>query len=193
MIFLKLFWEFFKIGIFTIGGGYAMIPLIEDVAIKNEWLTPDAFLDLIGVCESTPGPISVNMATYIGANQFDGFFPKIIGSLSSLTGVVLPSFIIILIIAAVFQKMTKNRYYQSMSNGIKPIVIALVIATGIYFTLQITHLDTFKGVNYNIIVILLCVVLIDVLHLIIKKEQINSIILILISSGIGLVISLLMK
>ena len=91
LILLKLFYEFFLIGLFTFGGGYAMIPLIKDVAINNGWLSEEAFVNFLAVCESTPGPIAINMATYIGATQY-GF----IGGVVATLGVVLPSFIIII-------------------------------------------------------------------------------------------------
>ena len=94
MIYLKLFYEFFKIGLFTFGGGYAMIPLVRDTAINSGWLLADEFSSLIAVCESTPGPVAINMATYIGSLQ-----GGILGSACATLGVVLPSFIIILLIA----------------------------------------------------------------------------------------------
>lgn len=90
MIFWQLFYEFFLIGLFTFGGGYAMIPLIKDAVLKHNWLTETAFYDFIGVCESTPGPVAVNMATYIGSTQ-----AGILGSIVATVAVVLPSFIII--------------------------------------------------------------------------------------------------
>ena len=93
MIYLRLFLEFFKVGLFTFGGGYAMIPLIKEMVLKYGWLTETQFYDFIGVCETTPGPIAVNMATYIGS--VNGGF---LGSLVATIGVVLPSFIIILMI-----------------------------------------------------------------------------------------------
>ena len=92
MIYLYLFLEFFKIGLFTFGGGYAMIPLVREVVLQYGWMTEETFTTFIGVCESTPGPIAVNMATYIGSTT-GGF----LGSLLATLGVILPSFIIILL------------------------------------------------------------------------------------------------
>ncbi|MBR5501166.1 MAG: chromate transporter, partial [Clostridia bacterium] len=86
MIYLTLFLEFFKMGLFTFGGGYAMIPLIEETVLKYGWLTEERFSEMLGVCESTPGPVAINMATYIGSVQ-GGF----LGSLVATIGVVLPS------------------------------------------------------------------------------------------------------
>ena len=92
-IYLILFFEFFKIGLFTFGGGYAMIPLVREVVLEYGWMSEDAFTNFIGVCESTPGPIAVNMATYVGSST-----GGIIGSIMATIGVVLPSMIIIILI-----------------------------------------------------------------------------------------------
>ena len=105
MIFWTLFIEFFKIGLFTIGGGYAMIPLVRETVISYGWLPEGEFYDFLGICESTPGPIAINMATYVGSVQ-GGIF----GSFCATMGVVLPSFIIILLIASILKNFTENKY-----------------------------------------------------------------------------------
>ena len=89
MILLELFYEFFLIGLFTFGGGYAMIPLVKEVSLRREWLSIEQFTSFLGVCESTPGPIAINMATFIGSSQYG-----ILGAIVATIGVVLPSFII---------------------------------------------------------------------------------------------------
>ena len=126
MIWLTLFWEFFQIGLFTFGGGFGMIPLIKERVLEYGWMSEDAFYSLIGVCESTPGPIAVNMATYIGSTQ-----GGILGSIAATLGVVLPSFLIILLIASLLKNMTQNRLFQSFMKGVKPVIIALILSTGI--------------------------------------------------------------
>ena len=98
MQYLYLFLEFFKIGLFTFGGGYAMIPLVKETVLTHNWLTEEQFYNFLGVCESTPGPIAINMATYVGNVQ-----GGILGSLIASIAVILPSFIIILIIAAILK------------------------------------------------------------------------------------------
>ena len=132
MIYLILFLEFFKIGLFTIGGGFAMIPLIEEIAVRYGWMTESEFFDLIGVCESTPGPIAINMATYIGSSQ-----GGLLGSIVATLGVVLPSFIIIIIIATVMKNMTKNRFFKGFMEGVKPVIVALITSTGFLLLLKI--------------------------------------------------------
>ena len=107
MIYLQLFYEFFKIGLFTFGGGYAMIPLVKDTVITNSWLLENEFYDLLGICESTPGPIAINMATFVGSYQ-----GGILGSAVATLGVVLPSFIIILLVAAILKNFIENKYFK---------------------------------------------------------------------------------
>ena len=125
MICLTLFLEFFKIGLFCFGGGFGMVPLIREAVLKHGWLSENAFYNFVGVCESTPGPIAVNMATYIGSVQ-----GGILGSLSATAGVILPSFLIILLVAAVLRGLTENRYFKGFLRGVKPVIIALILSTG---------------------------------------------------------------
>ena len=126
MILLDLFLSFFKIGAFCFGGGFGMLPLIEETVVAKGWMSAEAFYEFVGVCESTPGPIAVNTATYIGATQA-GF----LGSLAATAGTVMPSFLIILLIAAVLKNLTDNRYFKGFIKGVKPVVAALILATGV--------------------------------------------------------------
>lgn len=124
---LELFWVFFKLGLFTFGGGYAMLPHIKEVVIeKKKWLTEDEVLDIIAIAESTPGPIAINMATYIG-NKKKGFW----GSVFATLGVVLPSLIIIFAISLFFDAFLKNQYVKYAFVGIKCGVAFLILKTGI--------------------------------------------------------------
>ena len=103
MIFLKLFLTFFKIGLFTFGGGYAMLPLIQEEVLSNGWMELSSLIDFIAVSESTPGPFAINIATYVGSQMGSDFgvIGSIFGSFCATLGVVLPSFIIILIVAKI--------------------------------------------------------------------------------------------
>ena len=123
---LMLFLEFLKIGLFTFGGGYAMIPLIKEAVLKHGWMNEAQFLNMIGVSEVTPGPIAINMATYVGSTQA-GF----IGSLLCTIGVVLPAFTIMLLISILLKKYMKNKYVQSALNGIKFVAVALIAASAL--------------------------------------------------------------
>ena len=102
-----LFIEFFKIGLFTFGGGYAMIPLVREVVLKYNWMSEETFANFIGVCESTPGPIAVNMATFVGSTV-EGFF----GSVLATLGVVLPSMIIIILILTLLRTLIQNKHFN---------------------------------------------------------------------------------
>lgn len=121
MIFLDLFWTFLKIGALTFGGGYAMLPLIESEALAHGWMTSEEILNLVAVSESTPGPFAVNASTYIGMNV-GGF----LGALLATLGVVLPSFIIILIVASCFLKFKKSKTVAGLMSGLKPATVGLI-------------------------------------------------------------------
>lgn len=121
MIFLELFWTFFKIGAFTFGGGYSMLPLVQAEVAVHGWMSGEALVNFIAVSESTPGPFAINMATYVG-NVMAG----IPGGICATLGVVLPSFVIILIVAHCFEKFRKNRVVSGCMSGLKPAVIGMI-------------------------------------------------------------------
>lgn len=118
----QLFLTFFKIGLFTIGGGYAMIPLIEsEVVSRHRWLSQQDFVDLLAVAQSTPGVFAVNMAVFIGHKLH-----RLRGSIAAASGAVLPSFLIILGIALFFQQLGSNPVVENIFRGIRPAVVALI-------------------------------------------------------------------
>ncbi len=121
MICLDLFWTFFKIGLFTFGGGYAMLPLIQAAVADHGWLSTETLLNFVAVSESTPGPFAVNIATYVGS-QLAG----IPGGACATLGVALPSFIIILIVARFYEKFRASRVVSGIMTGLKPAVIGLI-------------------------------------------------------------------
>ena len=126
MIYVKLFLNFLMIGALSFGGGYGMVSLVRETVISNGWLTESEFLNFIAVSESTPGPLAVNMATFIGSTQ-----GGILGSFIATLGVVLPSFIIILLIAAVLKNLMKYAGVNAFLSGVRPCVIAMILATAI--------------------------------------------------------------
>ncbi len=123
MIWLTLFVTFFKIGLFTFGGGYAMLPLIQAEVISHGWLEEASLINFIAVSESTPGPFAINIATYIGM-ETGGF----LGAMCATLGVVLPSFIVILIVAKAYEKFKENRIVAGCMTGLKPAVVGLIAA-----------------------------------------------------------------
>ena len=127
MIYLELFLGFLKVGCFSFGGAYGAIPLIRDVVLSYGWLNEEMLTYMIAVSESTPGPIMINLATYVGSSQA-GFPGAVIATLA----VVLPSFLIILLVTAMLKTALKNKYVQAVLRGVKPCVIGIVLAMGIY-------------------------------------------------------------
>lgn len=128
MIFIKLFLTFFKIGLFTFGGGYAMLPLIQEEVLANGWMKMDSLVNFIAVSESTPGPFAINMATYVGSEtggEF-GIIGSIFGSFCATLGVVLSSFIVILIVAKCYEKFKNSSVVKGCMTGLKPAVVGLI-------------------------------------------------------------------
>ena len=131
MIYWELLLGFLKVGFFAFGGAYGAIPLIRDIVLFYGWLEDDMLTTMIAVSESTPGPIMVNLATYVGSSQA-GFW----GALIATAAVVLPSFAIILLITALLKKLLKNPYIQAVLRGVKPCMIGVILATGVYMILH---------------------------------------------------------
>lgn len=120
---LNLFWAFFKIGAFTFGGGYAMIPLIQgEIAEKKKWITDEEILDIIAIAESTPGPIAINSATFVGYRV-----GGVLGAFCATLGVVVPSFVIILVVSYFLTQFKENKYVSYAFFGIRAGVLALII------------------------------------------------------------------
>lgn len=187
MILFKLFYTFFKIGLFTFGGGYAMIPLISDAVVSNGWLSEEQFLNIIAVSESTPGPVAINVATFVGSTQ-----GGISGSIFATLGVVLPSFIIILIVAGILKNFLKYSGVQGFMMGVRPCVAALIIAAGIRIGLStLFSVTTYNGgfsPNFVGLVIFAVVAAISISCKKIKDKKISPILLIVISAALGVVI-----
>ena len=126
MILLELLIGFLKVGCFAFGGAYAAIPLIRDIVLSYGWLDEEMLTYMIAVSESTPGPIMVNLATYVGSSQ-----AGLAGALTATLAVVLPSFIIILLVTALLKTVLKNQYVQAVLRGLKPGMIGIILATGV--------------------------------------------------------------
>lgn len=127
MIYLDLLLGFLRVGLFAFGGAYGAIPLIRDVVLSYGWLSDEMLTYMIAVSESTPGPIMVNLATYVGSSQ-----AGLLGAMLATLTVVLPSFVIILLIMIALKSLMKNRFVQAALRGMKPCVIGIVLATGVY-------------------------------------------------------------
>ena len=178
MIYLELLIGFLKVGCFSFGGAYGAIPLIIDVVMSYGWMDQDMLAYMIAVSESTPGPIMVNLATYIGSNQ-----AGLLGSIIATTAVVLPSFFIILLVMVLFKKALKNKYFQAVLRGIKPSVIGIVLATGTTMVLK-------NGISGSYQPILIYAILIAIMYLysLYFKKKLSPILLIVLSAILGIVL-----
>ena len=187
MIYLTLFLTFFEIGLFTFGGGYAMISLIRDKALALGWLTEEELLNMIAVSESTPGPIAVNMATFVGSTQ-----GGVLGSLVATLGVVLPSFIIILLVCAVIRNFLKYKGVQAFLKGVRPCIVALLLATAL--TMALHTLLGFQTIHdsvapdFKAVIILALLVGVSLVFKRIKKKKPSPIGMILLSAGLGILL-----
>ena len=185
MICLRLFLVFLEIGAISFGGGYGMISLIREQVLSAGWLTEDELLDVIAVAESTPGPIAVNAATFIGSKQ-----AGIPGALCATLGVILPSFIIILLIAALVRGLLKYKGVQAFLNGVRPCVAALILATSVTMALGvlfgIKNLSGGTKTDLKAIGILAALGGITVLLNRLFKKKPSPIVMILISAVLGI-------
>ena len=191
MAFLELFLTFFMIGACTFGGGYAMMPLMqEQVGIRwGDIISQQTITDFIAVSESTPGPFAVNMATYIGAEVggFAGVWGSLFGSFCATLGVVLPSFIVILIVAKCYERFRNSSIVKGVMTGLKPAVVGLIggaivsVAMGVFFPVGIS-LEVFKTVSFYLSAVIFAVMLV------LAMKKVHPIIIILISAVAGIII-----
>ena len=178
MIYFELFLTFFKIGLFTFGGGYAMLTMIQQEVMAHNWMSLNEITDFVAVSESTPGPLAINMATFIGMHT-----SGILGALCATFGVVFPSFVVILIIAHIFEKFKKNAYVNAAMGGIKPAVVGLIGSA--LLTTIISSFGSFSlSLNYliNSAVLLIMAVLVFIF-----RKRIHPIILIVVCAILGIV------
>ena len=181
MIYLELLLGFLKVGCFTFGGAYGAIPLIRDVVLSYGWMTDAQVTYMVAVSESTPGPIMVNMATFVGNTQ-----AGLLGSLIATFAVVFPSFVIIILITALLKSAVKNPYVQAALQGLKPCVVGIVVATGVYMTAKPCLLE--HGFDPGSIVIAIVLTLAMVLSPKVFKKKLSPIGLIIVSAILGMLI-----
>ena len=186
-IFLLLFLTFLEIGAVSFGGGYGMIALMREKTLGYGWLTEEQFLNIIAVSESTPGPIAVNIATFVGATQ-----GGLLGALCATLGVILPSFIIIIVIAALISNLLKYAGVKSVINGMKPAVTGIIFATALTMFLKavfaLERLGNSISFSYSRAIIFAVVAGVCFGYKKLFKKKINPIILILISAILGVTV-----
>ena len=185
MIYLELFLTFLQIGAFSFGGGYGMISLIREKVLMHGWLNEEEMLNMIAIAESTPGPIAINMATFVGSSQ-GGF----LGAFLATLGVILPSFIIILIIATLIRNFMKYAGVKAFLSGIRPCVVDLILATAITMFMStaigLSGIGDALAIDFNDIIIFAILILISIVAKLAFKKKPTPILMILISAGLGM-------
>lgn len=181
MIYLQLFWSFFQIGLFSIGGGYASIPLIqEQVTVVHSWLSIQEFIDILAIEQTLPGPIAINAATFVGI-RVEGFW----GGLVCTLAVVTPSLIIVLIIAVLYSKYRKLTPVQTVLTTLRPVVVALIASAAVTI-LRLAYFgnNTISFANFDYIPAILTVASLFVL----RKFKLNSMWIMLGCGAIGAIV-----
>ena len=190
MILLQLFWEFFKTGLFAVGGGMATLPFLYAISEKTGWYSSAQLADMIAVSESTPGPIGVNMATYVGFH-----LAGVAGSVVATVGLITPSVIIILLIARALQKFRENQYVDAAFYGLRPCSIGLIAAAGLLVVkITLFDLDAFRtsGSLMNLFQwkqIILAAVLLVLTRAVKQTKKLHPIVFIALSAVVGIVFS----
>ena len=183
MLLLRLFWEFFKTGLFSVGGGLATLPFLSKMADTTGWFTHAQLADMVAVSESTPGPIGVNMATYVGFTT-----AGIIGSVVATLGLVTPSIIVILLIASFLRKFRESRYVSAAFNALRPASTGLIAASGLSLVVITFYSQgaatLLSGINWK--GVLLAIVLVVLTRLVKKTQKLHPIVWILASAAVGI-------
>lgn len=195
MIYLQLFWEFFKTGLFSVGGGMATIPFLQNISAKTGWFTSNQLADMIAVAESTPGPLGVNTATYVGYTvglPIGGVAGGILGAVIATLGLIVPSIIVITIIAYFLEKFRKNRYVDAAFYGLRPASVGLIGAAGVTIILlaffRVSGIANLAGnFHFDLRYILLAAVVLVLTRYVPKTKKLHPIYFILFSAIIGIV------
>ena len=199
IIFLQLFWEYFKVGLFTIGGGYAMLPMVTQIVQRYGWLTESELIGFVGIAESTPGPFAINLATFVGSTvgyqSGLGVFGAILGSVTATIAVVLPSLIIIIVVTILFEKFKSSKIVNGALLGIRPVVVGLVLSAVVTIgckvilpNLNLSAIDADGFSQFNWISLIIVAVFLPLSQIKIKKKKIHPIFLIVASAVVGIVV-----
>lgn len=189
MTVLRLWWEFFKIGLFSVGGGMATLPFLYDLSDRTGWFSHAQIADMLAVSESTPGPIGINMATYVGYAT-DGIW----GSIAATLGIICPGIIIVLIIVTVLDRFRKNKFVESAFYGLRPASTGLIAAAGaLVFKIVLFDLELFEKTGrlldvFNFKAIIMAVVLFILLRYIKPTKKLHPIVFIASSAVAGLLL-----
>ena len=183
MIFLQLFYEFFKTGLFAVGGGLATLPFLEDISQRTGWFTSAQLADMLAISESTPGPIGVNMATYVGFET-----AGILGALCATVGLVMPSVIIIVLISKVLAKFRTNTYVEAAFYGLRPASVAMVASAGI--GVAMTTLLNLTASGFAVLrwrELVLAAVILVLTNFVPKVKKFHPIVFIALAAAVGII------
>ncbi|MBQ4432412.1 MAG: chromate transporter [Synergistaceae bacterium] len=182
MLYAKLFWEFFQTGLFAVGGGMATLPFLYSISDRTGWFTHEQLADMIAVSESTPGAIGVNMATYSG--YITAGLP---GAVISTAGLITPSIIVILLVAAFLNAFHENRYVVGAFYGLRPASSAMITAAGLILARVVFFFGDFSGGNVNVKAVILAGLLLVFTHTIAFTRKLHPVIWIAFSAAVGIV------
>ena len=183
MIFLQLFYEFFKTGLFAVGGGLATLPFLEDISQRTGWFTSAQLADMLAISESTPGPIGVNMATYVGFET-----AGILGSLCATVGLVMPSVILIILVSKVLEKFRTNTYVEAAFYGLRPASVAMVASAGI--GVAMTTLLNLTASGFAVLrwrELVLAAVILVLTNFVPKVKKFHPIVFIALAAAVGII------
>ena len=190
MTILRLWWEFFKIGMFSVGGGMATLPFLYDISDRTGWFSYDQIADMLAVSESTPGPIGINMATYTGFTTA-GFW----GSLAATLGMITPGIIIVLLIVAVLDRFRRNKYVEAAFYGLRPASTGLIAAAGVLVVeIALLNLDVFRESKKVFDIFNYKAIILEVLLLVLTRwfkptKKLHPVVFIAFSAVVGIVFS----
>ena len=180
MLYVKLFWEFFQTGLFAVGGGMATLPFLYSISDRTGWFTHQQLADMIAVSESTPGPIGVNMATYSGY-----ITAGIPGAIISTTGLITPSIIVILLVAAFLNAFHENKYVNAVFYGLRPASSAMITAAGLILARVVFFGGAFTN-PVNIKAVILAVVLLVCTHVVSFTKKLHPVVWIVVAAIAGI-------
>ncbi|MBO4885759.1 MAG: chromate transporter [Clostridia bacterium] len=197
MIWLRLFWEYFKTGLFAVGGGMATVPFLREMSARTGWFTAGKLADMIAVSESTPGPIGVNMATYVGYTVGfgqHGVAGGVLGGLIATLGLVTPSFIVILLVAAFLRRFQENRFVKGGLYGLRPASVGLIAAAGVsivlFAVLRVGNIYEIGQAALDWRMLLLAAVVLVLTRWVPKVKKWHPVVFILFSAVVGIALDM---
>ncbi len=194
MIYLRLFYEFFKIGLFSVGGGLATLPFLQDLSSRTGWFSSADISNMIAVSESTPGPIGVNMATFAGyttaLSEYNNIFLGILGGITSTLGLIAPAIIVIMLVCAFLQKFKENKFVKGAFYGLRAVSIALIVSASLgVISTTLVNVDKFSASGNIIDLFFIKGIILGIVIFILQKifKKVHPVAFIALSAIIGII------